>query len=372
MKAVAFICKFKWVGISTSVINSAIFWESKGYNVAIYCENPDLQKFPIPDFGEKNIKWIITKIYRKKIVDDIYFRIKFFNKCKYTWIIGFDNQGIIRAAIASFGKKTKLIYHSLEFFEPPKKSFKGKIIKWFERLSAQKSRYIFTQDDFRTQFLKSDLKQKSDKFKIIYNSTFGSINKESLNYFRNIFNIPDSKIIVLCVGSIIKEHYISELINSVDSWGNEFVLVLHGWIPKNEFTEYVKKKIESNLNKIFLSEKLLDLNKKDIIFQSCDIGFVGFLPTNNNYQFAAGSAGKIFDFLKSSKPILAFNTPGMKEIIENNNVGVVFSSPTEISQSLSRIKKEYDIYKNNTEDCFYKYDFMIQYDKVFRILISKE
>ncbi|MCX6238344.1 MAG: glycosyltransferase [Bacteroidia bacterium] len=370
MKSVAFICKYSWVGISASVLNSAIFWESNGYCVDIYCEKPNLEKFPLPGFADKKINWIISGISGRYFSDDFYFRFKYFKNRRYDWIIGFDHTGIIRALIVSLGTKSKLIYHSLEFYEPEKKSFKRKLVKYIEILSSFKSRFIFTQDQYRIDFLKNDLKQRATKFKIIYNSSYGNTNLESSDYFRDIFNISKQKKIVLCVGSLIKEHYIIDLLNSMDSWDENFVLVLHGWIPDETTRKFVDIKIQDNPDSVFLSEKLFNSENKDIVFQSCDIGFVGFVPINNNLRFAAGSAGKISDFIKSGKPILAFNSPGMKEIIEDNSVGVVFNFPSEIGTALRIITKEYDVLKQNTLTCFRKYDFMKQYEIIFREFIE--
>lgn len=359
--------------MSTSVINSAIFWDSIGYNVHIYCEKPDLIRFPLPVFPEKNIKFIISEISNKAIIDDIVFRFKYFTNNKYEWVIGFDNGGVIRGGISTVFTKCKLIYHSLEFYEPVNRSLKHKIIKLIEIIFSFKARFIFSQDTYRIKFLKNDLYQRNSKFRIIYNSPSNVKLDIRPNYFRNLFKISEDKIIVLCVGSLIKEHYVKELINSINTWSDQFILILHGWFPDDELKQYILNMQERFPNKLFISEKFLSDNEKHIPFQSCDIGFVGFKPVTNNLKFAAGSAGKIFDFMGAGKPVLAFNTPGMKEIIELNNVGKTFDLSNQIYPTLLNILDNYKEYSSNTIKVMNDYDFFKQYSKVYKdinIIIS--
>ena len=88
MKKIALICKYNWAGFSTSLINTAIFWEGNGYQVDIYSEKPDTAKYPFPIYDDKNISYIITKISKTLFYDDIYFRFKHFKKTNYEYIIG--------------------------------------------------------------------------------------------------------------------------------------------------------------------------------------------------------------------------------------------------------------------------------------------
>jgi glycosyltransferase involved in cell wall biosynthesis len=370
MRSIALICRFGWVGISTSVINTALFWQSKGFIVDLYTEKPDLVNFPLPPFKGKNIKVIVTQIDHKKVIlEDLYFRQKYFRKERYDFVIGFDHLGLIRGGIASFFKRSILIYHSLEFFEPAEKALKSriisKIVKFSEIFFSFKADYFFSQDTYRIKYLKRKLLQKRNKFRVIYNSPIGVSFPGNSPYFRNLFDIPESKKIVLCVGSLIKEHQVLSLLDSISTWDERFVLVLHGWIPYITVKNEILKKKNEYPQKIFISNTLFKDENKYVPFQSCDIGFVGFQPLNNNLKYAAGSAGKIFDLLRSGKPILAFDTPGMKEIIEDNETGFVFNSWDEVNLHLLTIETRYMNYVNNAITTFAKYEFSKKYDEFY-------
>ena len=364
MKSIALICKFSWIGISTSVINTAVFWESKGYLVDVYCEKPDICKFPLPKFEKNSINYIITNINKKLILDDYYFRIHYFNKKKYEWVIGFDYDGIIRAGIASFGSKSRIIYHSLEFFEPEKLSIKNKLIRSLEKFFSGRASYIFTQDNQRKEFLSKSLEQDLKKIRIVYNSPIGGVITDFDDYFRNNFGISKTNKIVLCVGSLISEHCVLELVKSVETWNEKFVLVLHGWFPQKEIKEFVLEKSKQYPHRIFISEKLFPEEQKHIPFMACDIGFVGFNPTNNNLKFAAGSSGKLFDFMRTGKPILAYNTLGMVELIDNNRIGKSFTNFDEINGYILSIDRNYNDMNLACYKVFLKYEFNVQYNKI--------
>jgi glycosyltransferase involved in cell wall biosynthesis len=373
MRRIALIAKYGWVGISTSLINTALFWEKKGYTVDIYLEQPDEKRFPFPDFPGKNIRIIRTVITALNLMDDLIFCRKYFDKhAGYQWVIGFDVEALIRTGICQLLYGGQVIYHSLEFYEPNHKTFWSIIKKILEKYFSRKAKYVFTQDANRVAFLENDLNIPKEKFRLIYNSPTGEAIKAHADYFRGKFNIKHESGIVLCVGSLMKETLVLDIVGSVKSWEDKFVLVLHGWFPDKTVMEFVRQQQEKSPDKIYISDQLFDHWNKYIPFQSCDIGFVGFSSDTNNMKYAAGSAGKLFDFLRTGKPIVAYDSPGMAHLIEGNGAGFVFSDVKKISSILSKIDKSYDLIQQNCFAAYRQYEFNGQYDKVFAALPCRE
>jgi len=373
MRRIALIAKYSWAGISTSLINTALFWAAKGYAVDIYLEQPDENKFPFPNVSGKNIRVIRTAITFSSLVDDVVFCQKYFDRrVIYQWVIGFDVEGLLRAGICQLLCGGKVIYHSLEFYEPKHKTLKSSFKKILEKYFSRKAAYVFTQDTNRVEFLEKNLNIQKEKFRLIYNSPSGEIIKAHADYFRDKFNISRESRIVLCVGSLMKETLVYEVVESVKYWDEKFVLVLHGWFSDKTVMEFVRQQQEKSPDKIFISDQLFDHWNKYIPFQSCDIGFVGFSSDTNNLKYAAGSAGKTFDFLRTGKPIVAFDSPGMMELIEGNGAGYVFSHVREIASVLSKIDQIYDSIHQNCFAAYNQYEFNGQYDKVFAALPCRE
>lgn len=368
--AIALITCHGWIGFSTSVINTAKYWAMMGYSVDIYISNVN-KNIPLPKFKEKNIFIVYSNKARHKLffLDDLVFYLFYFKK-KYKYVIGFDARGLVRAFFASILESSKLIYHSLEFYEPKKGVFFQAILKKYEIFCAKYSIKIFTQDELRINHLIKDLNLPREKFDIVYNSPIGAIIKDKAHYFHDMFAIDYDIKLVLVTGSLVKEHCIKEIIESVKTWNDNFVLVLHGIIPDTAFETEIRNMISELPNRIYLSTKLLNANEKDIIFNSVDIGFVGFLPVNENIKYSAGSAGKLFDFMQHGVPIIAFDTPGMKEIVIDNKIGLVFDDWGGISIYLDEIFENINSFSENCYKTFYKYEFLRQYEKVVNKILN--
>lgn len=372
MRRIALIAKYNWAGISTSLINTALFWEERGYTVDVYLEQPDEKRFPFPDFPGKNIRIIRTAITTLSLIDDFIFCRKYFDKhAGYQWVIGFDVEALIRAGICQLLCGGKVIYHSLEFYEPKHRTIKSTVKKILEKFFSRKAAYVFTQDANRVAFLEKDLNIPKEKFRLIYNSPTGETIKAHADYFRDKFNINRESCIVLCVGSLMKETLVLDVVASVIFWDAKFVLVLHGWFPDKAVMEIVLQQQQKSPDRIFISDQLFDHWNKYIPFQSCDIGFAGFSSDTNNLKYAAGSAGKVFDFFRTGKPVVAYDSPGMKELIEGNGAGFVFNDVREIASDLSKIDNSYDSIHQNCFSAYSQYEFNGQYDKVFVALAGR-
>lgn len=363
-KSIALITCHGWVGFSTSVINSARYWAQEGFEVDLYVSSIT-KNIPLPQFHEKNIRIIHSNKARHKFLflDDLFFYLFYFKK-KYDYVIGFDARGLIRAFIANLFHHARLIYHSLEFYENSRFDFFFNVTKKAEIFCSKYAFKIFSQDELRINYLMNHLSLSRDRFDIIYNSTIGNINKEKKHYFNDKFSINYNKKIILATGSLTREHCIEELIESVHQWDDNFVLVLHGFIPDKQFEAYILNKIIQLPQKIFLSTDLLNDSDKDIIFQSVDIGFVGFLPKNNNLKYAAGAAGKLFGFMQCGVPLIAYNTPGMYELVEKNNIGCVFDDWNGVLLLLNKIIINYNYLINNCYFLYKKYEFINQYKNI--------
>ena len=82
-------------------------------------------------------------------------------------------------------------------------------------------------------------------------------------------------------------------------------------------------------------------------------------------MLAAGSAGKIFDFMMTGVPMVAINSPGMKEIIQVNKIGVVVDDINEINNALKYITLNHVSLKRNALNTFKYYEFNNQYETVY-------
>lgn len=324
----------------------------------------------MPDFSGKQINVIETHYTSAWPLSDILFSVcEFFGKHRlYDLVIAFDCDALLRASICLGFHPSKIIYHSLEFYEPTEKTLRSVIKKALERYCARRCRGIFSQDQTRIQYLSNDLRVNIDKFYVVFNSPIGAPICRKEDYFRSQFGIGNDSTIILCIGSLIEEHCVPKLVASIANWPERVVLVLHGWFADKSLRDYVKNYEALLPGRLFVSERLLPHDSKYIPYLSSDIGFVGFDSVLNNIKMAAGSAGKLFDFLRTGVPMLGFNSPGMRDLIEGNKVGFVFDDYSQVPYVISKLIDHRERYRENCFIASQKYDFYTQYSKVLKAL----
>ena len=389
--AVGIIAPFSHASMCQSVVNTATYLAMHGYLVDVFTIPP---RFSLKSFDEENIKvyFIKTPIIERlrkifprftnffepvlKGFEDV---IRFFvSPHRYTFIIAFDQEGLIRARILSKLWCVPYVYHSLEIYEhdltaSPSEQFKKKLEIWF----SQRALFCLSQDEKRCDILAEENGLQRDKVLVVYNSALGcELLPEKNNYLRDKFDINNNKYIVLAVGSLIIEHCIDQIVTSVDEWPDNFVLVLHGWFGSSKDEQLIRHEIELRAERVFLSTDLL--NQKYQIFQSSDIGLVFFQHNNkNNYKknfiYAAGSSEKLFDFMRTGIPIIASNIPGMREIVGdyNQKCGIVIDRPKDIGRTLPKIIEEYELLRQKSLDNYSFYEFSQCYSQILAQIHNK-
>ncbi|MEI2581610.1 glycosyltransferase [Scytonema sp. PRP1] len=382
--AVALIFPDFYAGITQSFVNSARYLARQGYLVDVFTIQDD--RLLLKSFDDENIKiyFIETPIVDKllKIFPKVTY---FFNPIlkgfedaihfwippnSYSFIIGFDPEGLIRAGILSQVWRVPYIYHSLEIYEhspvaPKKEQFRKQLEDWFSRRAL----FCFSQDEKRCQVLAEENGLKLEKTLVVYNSCLGrEILSKKDDFLKKKFNIGNDKYIVLAVGSLIPEHCIDQIVLSVDEWPDNFVLVLHGWFGEQKSERFIRHEIELRKEKVFVSTDLLDGDQKYKVFQSADVGLVFFQAVKEhftkNFIYAAGSSGKLFDFMRTGVPIIASDIPGMREIVENKKCGMVVKSPKDIGGVLPKIMEDYELLSKNSLESYSSYEFGQCYSQV--------
>lgn len=368
-QSVALFSAAGYDGISTPLINTAKFLASQHYSVDIYIQHSDALEMlglALHDFPESNIHiydcrcWIYKCClgFKWAAREIEYFLRNIKRRKNYMFCIGFDPEGLIRAASFATLWGIPYLYHSLEFYES------ANFIKRLELYCASKALLILTQDEQRKAQLTQLLRVEEEKILISTNSPIGDCLLTKDRYFHKKFSIPANKKIVLFTGSIIEECYPMELVESVSNWPDEFVLVLHGWVPNIAFAKSLNNRIKEQKGRVFLSTDILPADKKYIIFQSVDIGVVLFKPVNLNLTYAAGSAGKLYDFMRCGVPIIGNDIPGMKMLISNNRIGEVIDQISSINLALSKIMMDYSEYAKNSAQVYKKYEFCNSYQPI--------
>jgi glycosyltransferase involved in cell wall biosynthesis len=168
----------------------------------------------------------------------------------------------------------------------------------------------------------------------------------------------------------MREHWIDRILDSVDAWPADCVLVLHGWIPDSNFATQVTAEATKRPGRVFVSTDLLPDADKYQVFQSAAIGLVCYEPTDDNLKYAAGSSGKLYDFMRVGVPVVANDIPGMRELVAGNSCGIVIESAEHIAQAIGTMLENYRTYSQSALAAYENYRFDASYEAVLRRIES--
>jgi glycosyltransferase involved in cell wall biosynthesis len=361
--SVALFTCFEWVSISTSVINTARHLAANGYEVDLYLI-PGGQ-FGEPAFAERSIRTIVVKRRPFPLGPLSFLWARWKRKKSYRFAIGFDPLGVVAAAAQRLVFGTPYVYHSLEIFSVSAGDRrKLRLLKVLERWVARRALLCLSQDARRSAILASDLGVSPESFAIATNGPIGPASPERSDYLQRKLAIDPSKMLVLAVGSLMRETWIDKLLDSVDAWPPDCVLVLHGWIPDAGFAEQIRAEAAKRPGRVYVSTELLPDAEKYQVFQSAAIGLVCYEPADVNLKYAAGSSGKLFDFMRVGVPVVANDIPGMRELVAGNACGIVVSSAKHIGEAIGAVRASYSSYRQAALSAYESYRFDASYDAV--------
>lgn len=362
-RRVALFTHFEWVSISTSVVNTARYLAANNYEVDLYLLPSD--RFGEPAFAEKAVRKVSVgaKGFFTSLPKYLWARLRL-NR-RYRFAIGFDPHGVIVAWVQHLVFGTPYAYHSLEILCLTSRSgWKRRALKMLERRAARRALVCLTQDAQRAAILADDLKLSRERMDIVVNAPLGPALPQRRDYLHRKLGIDPSKTLVLAVGSLMREHWIDKILASVDDWPDDCVLVLHGWIPHADFAVQVQAEADKRPGRVFVSTELLPDSQKYLIPQSAAIGLVCYEPLDDNLKYAAGSSGKLYDFMRVGVPVIANDIPGMRELVEGNSCGVVVQSAAHIGQAIRRLRAGYQTYSRSAVSAYENYRFEVGYAAV--------
>lgn len=270
-------------------------------------------------------------------------RIKQYGKEDYKLIIGVDKDGIIEASYLSqlMDIPYGLISYEISFTEETGINFKSEEIDACKHID-----FAVCQDEVRSLFLSEENHIHFEKIIHIPVAGRGEKKGKKTQYLHKLLNIPLDKKIALFMGSVAKWSMISELVQSVDNWPDEWVLVLHHRYGLNSLFRNIQSK------KIYISgesyPKPDDLSR---LLHSVDLGIAFYKPTfegiysGNNLKHLGLSSGKISTYLQHGVPVLTNENGMISDYIRLYDAGIVVHDFDDIPESLKIIDK-IDHYEN--------------------------
>ncbi|MFH1079362.1 MAG: hypothetical protein V1766_03720 [Pseudomonadota bacterium] len=253
---------------------------------------------------------------------------------RYNLIIGVDRQGLIEAYYLSRMMKIPYFLISFEIM------FEKETFLRFKRLEREASKHVETwivQDELRAEKLAQE--NHLDRSKAFYlpvaSRGLGTFDNDRL---RDRLGIPKEKHVIIAMGSIGIWTMIDEVLTSLPSWPEDWVLIIHDryGFKKRQIADLFKKKPDIG-TRLFLSDRAAEyVDDLGDILNGVSYGLAfyrsvaGHRYWGDNLKFLGRSSGKIATYFRYGIPVITNEIGIMADDIKTYGLGHVVDSPMAI------------------------------------------
>ena len=225
---------------------------------------------------------------------------------------------------------------------------------------------VLVQDENRLNTLKqvykaSDIQQKAKIIFVPNNSIPEKSKKKLVGVVEQFKSIPACKAICASVGMIETPVYsleIAEVFNEIDN----AVLIYHNRMRINKKKPYTKQIIAANSKNLYLSNQVYDFEDIEYAYKGIEIGIACYRPSNDDFKFIGKASGKLNFYMTYGIPVIVNRLPGLADIVEQYNCGVVIdnvSDKNEWQNAIDKIMSDYEGYRDRVSICYKKeFDFV--------------
>jgi len=391
MKSVAFVSYRYPLGVSSMIINSIRLFSRKGYLVDVYVNKEHYDQSPI-SFTESNISVIISddrsfslffKCYRflSKHVGDyflciakrlsfkaclllffpgIYRFMKWLNgqmaRRTYSYVFPVECMNLI--CLSSLKDKKKIVYFNLELLDWEKGDFaygnNKFVLKHLEYRMIKNLSRVITPSPRRSEiFSQINHFERDNVFSLPVVPLGDAVTRKS-HFFREMFKIPEKHRIVLYCGQFVPYFQCIEIIQSVLSWPDDTVLIMHTWNRTALKTHYYKemKKAAFDLP-VYFSTRYIAYNDLADAMSSADIGLAFYEAVDRNYTEILFSSNKIGEYLKAGLGIICSDFPSVKQFVEAHDIGMAVPVH-QLPKAIRGISGRIDSVRDNVLRCYNK------------------
>ena len=373
-----------------TIIFLAQILSRKGFKVYILSRNTKKYKDIIKqvNFGKK------TKIFESpnfflansNILDYLVFLffILFKTFCiKPRCVIFFNKKALFSSILLNLFKRKNVsfVYHNFDFeLLNKKQNFFEKFLIKLEFLCSNICEFLVFPSLERSKIFVKNAKNKFSKTFYLMNCfpiKKKKIYSQDFKKFIKKNNLKNKKI-VCHLGSIGKDHYLEEIVESFNYVDNNTILVIGG-TQLNGYLNILKNIIKKNnlQKKVFIFEDISNEFWFEILKYS-NLGLCFYKPSVLSHKFMAGTSQKFNNYLFFKIPMLVNDNPDFKNFKKEFDIFNMINpkKPQNISLNINKIfnnKGRYFKIKKNMEKFFYEklnfdYQYSISYKIIFKIM----
>ncbi|NTU70038.1 hypothetical protein HGB13_04455 [bacterium] len=203
---------------------------------------------------------------------------------------------------------------------------------------------------------------------------------QKTEYLREKLKIDKNKIIVLNSGSFKYFTCADEIMNTLDGWPKEYMLVVHTYYPISSEDKYINRLKKYKSSNIRINEGDLSTDEYNVMVRSADIGIALYqgddkldnnIYNGKNIKMMGLSSGKLSMYASNALPIICSGNEVMKQLIAEYELGEYINSVSELPASLLNIMKKKEVYSKESRRFFEEYlAFELHWPKVKEKIIT--
>jgi glycosyltransferase involved in cell wall biosynthesis len=285
-------------------------------------------------FIDQNYLWR-NKVSLAYFMVTKYFKLKSFFKFRnrYELIFGTGMAGITLAAILKQNNnKSKFIYLNDEFPINDQKTI------WVESeiSSALKADLVVTPDESRFVPLCKQIPglEKIANFTLPNTPLINDIDSVPIIDWHKYLGISKNKKLFLAAGGINDTYLISDLLESLNKWPKDAILILKS---KNKINDLNRSFNQLNLkDKVICVNESYSLDKLHSLIKYCTASICLYKNKGDNIYYMGKSSGKIMRSIALGKPVISSDFPSLK-YIELLKIGKLVYTSTQIVEAVEYI-----------------------------------
>jgi hypothetical protein len=291
----------------------------------------------------------------------------------YDIIFAVNSEGLIKAARYSTSRKTALVYLSFEiFFRDELLTDADRIEKNEEIVASQRADLIVVQDDLRADLLCTENRLDRENVEILPVAPSGYAESLKSDFLRSMFGIEEDQTIVLHAGSFADWTCAEELIESLEAWPKEFVLVIHTRYHPGREDRYIQKLQNLMNDQVYLSTKPLPADAYEKLIASADIGLVlyksvpGSKYLQKNIENIGLASGKFAYYMKYGIPVISIGQAYYDDLLTKYGYGYNLQSMDELPGHLAKLRAAYSSFGNEAQRLYAdKLNFDIHWQRLY-------
>jgi glycosyltransferase involved in cell wall biosynthesis len=284
----------------------------------------------------------------------------------YACLIGIEKKGLIWAGLMGGRTGIPRMYYSLELYTrdhpETKRSLHARRTKRVEERYHRGSFATIVQDAERAQALLRDNGVQSGEVLYVPVSLIGEPHRARSAFLQQRLQLPNDQRVILQFGQISKDRFSIELARIAQRFPKEWTLVLHGYGPGRTVRNI--RRVDRR-GRVRLSLDLLPAHRLLEMAASADIGLALYSSLTANDVLTTFSSEKIALYLQAGLPIIAFDYPGYRRLIDRYRCGATISSLDQLPAAIETILASHDRFRSHAYECFADcYEFSRQFQKV--------